>query len=190
MDCDSEISKIAFLFLAFGIIFGGYIANILPCQLQKFLKNNIYAHHVIGILIFFIFIMMEGGWEFTNKYDDLVTDWSNGNVLTSLIYALILHIVFVLTSKIKNKMSIILYSSLFILYFIHTTRLNKLLKNEINEKDNKKIINIEKIILVLQLILLIFAVSDYYIYQMGEYKENFSNFKFLLGDIDCDNINT
>ena len=86
MNFDTEISKMAFIFLSIGIIFSGYVANMIPCQLQKIMKDNIYAHHIVGILIFFIFIMLEGGWELTNKYDDIQTNWSNGNVVSSLIY--------------------------------------------------------------------------------------------------------
>ena len=190
MNFNSDISKIGFLFLALGIVFGGYIANIVPCQLQKFLKNNIYSHHLIGVLIFFIFIMMEGGWEFSDKYKDIETNWLNGNAISSLYYALILHIVFVLTSKMKLNMSILFYSSLFILYLIHTTRLNKLIKNELSEENNINLIKLEKLIIILQLILIIYAVYEYYIYQLDEYKDKFRLFKFLIGDVKCDNINT
>ena len=189
MNFSNEVSKLGFLFLAAGIIYGGYVTNIIPCQLQKFLKNNIYSHHVVGVLIFFMFIMMEGGWDINDEYKDLETDWFNSDPISSLIYAILLHSIFVLTSKMKYKMSIILYILLFVLYFINSFRLNNLLKEKIDNKKNQYIINIEKMIVISIIILCIFGISDYYIYQLGEYKDKFSNLKFLIGDVKCDHVN-
>ena len=188
MNFDTEISKMAFIFLSIGIIFSGYVANMIPCQLQKIMKNNIYAHHIVGILIFFIFIMLEGGWELTNKYEDIETNWSNGNVVSSLLYGIILHIIFVLTSKMKYNMSAILYLALFILYFIHTYRLNLLLKNEITGDINNYIIDIQKIIIVFIVIITIIGITDYYMYQKKELRDNFSYLKFILGNTKCSSV--
>ena len=96
-------SVISFLFLKFAVIAGGYVTQVIPCQTQRILKHNIFSKHIIGFLLSFAFIMLEGGWGFNkeleNSHPD--NDWSNGNALESMIFAVILYVVFLLTAKMK-----------------------------------------------------------------------------------------
>ena len=63
----TNISKISFIFIAFLVIAGGYTTQIFSCSTQRFLSNNIYGKHLIGIGLIFVFIMLEGGWDFDKK---------------------------------------------------------------------------------------------------------------------------
>ena len=88
MDLGRSISQVAFIFLIFVVISGGYVSNILSCQMQNMLKYNLYARHVIGVIMVFVFIMLEGGWDFDKQREnEASTDWSSGNTMNTLIYA-------------------------------------------------------------------------------------------------------
>ena len=76
----NNISKISFLFVAFLIIAGGYATQIFSCSTQRYLSNDIYGKHIIGFGLIFMFIMLEGGWNFDKEdRDKYPVDWSNGN---------------------------------------------------------------------------------------------------------------
>ena len=85
---DLDYAKIGFLFLVFAIISGGYVTQVLSCQIQRFLSNSLLGKHIIGFLLAFVFIMMEGGWSFDQETQKKApVDWSNGNVLDSMVFA-------------------------------------------------------------------------------------------------------
>ena len=46
------------------VIASRYVTEVLPCQVQNYLQDGIVGKHVIGWLICFLFIMLEGGWSF------------------------------------------------------------------------------------------------------------------------------
>ena len=82
--------------------------------MKYILKNNIYSKHVIGIILIFTFIMMEGGWDFDIKEQNRApNDWSRGNTLHSLVFAVIGYCIFILTSKMKWQYNVFLYGLLF-----------------------------------------------------------------------------
>lgn len=56
-----QIQKLAFIIVCFIIISGNSVTHLLSCQTQNFLKHNLYIQHIIGFLLIFIFIMLEGG---------------------------------------------------------------------------------------------------------------------------------
>ena len=86
------------------------------------LKYNLYARHVIGVIMVFVFIMLEGGWNFNKEdRDKYPVDWSNGNCFDSFIYAGILYFIFLLSSKMRISWNIAFFSLLFILYITQNT---------------------------------------------------------------------
>ena len=100
MNIVSQIPKIAFLFVIFAVIAGGYATNVLSCQMQEWLETSILSRHIIGIILFFFFIMLEGGWDFDQeRLNEAPVNWSAGNAIHSMIYAIIIYIVFVLTAR-------------------------------------------------------------------------------------------
>ena len=98
----THASKIGFLFISWMVVASGYVTQVLPCQTQNYLQNGTLGKHLIGWLICFLFIMLEGGWSFNmdeqNKSD---VDWSNGNVKDTLIFGGGLYLAFLLTAKMK-----------------------------------------------------------------------------------------
>jgi hypothetical protein len=183
---NTSLSRFGFLFLIFAVVSSGYVTEILSCQMRKTLETSIYFRHFIGVLIFFVFIMLEGGWSFNNKVNEMFSNnWSSGNVLDTIIIAVILYIIFLLSAKSQFKYNIIFFGLVFILYFINTQRDYWHQRNIISEKSNKYTLYIEYIILFLSILFLIIGFIDYVIYQKKEYKNKFNWLIFLLGSHNC-----
>jgi hypothetical protein len=185
----SNISKISFLFVAFLIIAGGYANQIFSCSTQRYLQNNIYGKHIIGFGLIFMFIMLEGGWNFDNEdREKHPVDWSNGNCFDSLIYAGILYFIFLLSSKMKIYWNITFFSLLFILYVANTQRLYYYNRQQIDEKTNEHVLNGEKVILYSLPVVLFVGLLQYYLYKKDQLGKDFQLYLFFLGNAKCRDI--
>ena len=67
MNISKNISKLAFLFIVFAVVAGGSVTHVLSCQFQSILETSFVIKHVFGVLLIFLFIMLEGGWDFSKK---------------------------------------------------------------------------------------------------------------------------
>lgn len=186
---NSSLSRFGFLFLIFAVISSGYVTEILSCQMRKVLETSIYFRHFIGVLIFFVFIMLEGGWSFNNKVDELFSNnWSSGNVIDTLIIAFFLYIIFLLSAKSQFKYNIIFFGLVFLLYLMNTQRCYWYQRKLISDESNNNTLNIEYIILIISIIFLIVGFIDYVKYQKKEYKNKFNWIIFLLGSHNCNSL--
>jgi hypothetical protein len=183
---NSLVSKLSFLFITYIIISGSYIDHMLPCGIQSFFKNNMYSKHIIGLLSSFIFIMLEGGWSFDMKEQEKHSvDWSNGNAFDSLIFGFGLYSIFLLTANMKLIPNLIFYTLLFIAYVLNTQRLYWKNRNNISEKNDELILNTNKILLFLSVIVLIYGIFDYYLYKKIQFKKDFNIFKMIITNKVC-----
>ena len=183
---NTSLSRFGFFFLIFAVISSGYVTEILSCQMKKVLETSIYFRHLIGILIFFVFIMLEGGWSFNPKVDEMFSNnWSSGNVLDTIIIAIVLYMIFLLTAKSQFKYNIIFFGLVFILYFINTQRDYWFQRKIISTQSNKYTLYIEYLIFFTSIIFLIIGFIDYVKYQKKEYKNKFNWITFLLGTRKC-----
>ena len=157
MELGRSISQVAFIFLIFVVISGGYVSNILSCQMQNMLKYNLYARHVIGVIMVFVFIMLEGGWDFDKQREnEASTDWSSGNTINTLIYAFMIYLLFLISSKSRLVPNLLFFSLVFVLYFVNTYRAYIHDRKEIDDKLNNEILNFEYILLVFAFIVLVY----------------------------------
>lgn len=183
---EKSSSKIGFLFISFIVISSGVVSQILSCQTQRYLENSTLGKHLIGWLIFFLFIMLEGGWSFDmdtqNKKD---SDWSNGNAFDSLIYGFILYSFFLLSSKMQLVSNSCFFILLFFVYLLNTQRLYWKNRDMITHKENVLFMNITKIFIVLSCIVFIYGFNDYYRYQMRSYGNKFTLFNFIFSGKKC-----
>ena len=181
-----RISRISFIFVSLVIIAGGYTTQLLSCSTQKILETNIYAKHLIGIFLIFMFIMLEGGWEFNADLSNpTVNNWSNGNCLSSMVYAICIYLIFLMSSKMRFNYTITFFVLLFILYITNTQRLYYRNRNKLDNEYNHKIINIETIIFWLLPFVLIMGVIDYYFYKKKEMGKKFNLLTFMIGCTKC-----
>jgi len=186
----AHASKIGFLFISFMVVASGYVTQVLPCQTQYYLQESMLGKHVIGWLICFLFIMLEGGWSFNmDEQNKAGVDWSNGNVLDSLIFGGMLYSILLLTSKMKLMPNIILYSLLFSIYLINTQRLYWESRELITKEQNELMINIIKMNLGLSILIFIYGFIDYIIYEKKSYGKQFSIVRFLFSSKKCASLN-
>lgn len=182
----NNISKISFMFIAFLVIAGGYTTQIFSCSTQRFLSTNIYGKHFIGIGLIFVFIMLEGGWDFDKKEQDKHdVDWTNGNCIDSMGYAFGIYFVFLLTSKMRLGWNSLFFGILFILYFVNTQRLYYFNRNRINKVNNQQLIDGEKKVLYTLPFILLVGITDYYLYKKAQLGKEFKLSLFFLGNAVC-----
>ena len=183
---EDNVSKLAFLFLAYSVVTGGYITKILSCQLQHALVYNQYLKHVVGFLLIFVFIMLEGGWDFDEQENlKAPVNWSNGNSFHSLIYSIGLYLLFVLSSKMQLIPNIMFLSTLLILYIIHTQRKYWSNRQRIEKSLEETIQIIEKTLIGGSGILFLYGIYDYIRYQRKQYGSAFRWTIFFLGKPNC-----
>lgn len=186
---EKHTSKIAFLFISFIVVASGYVTQVLPCQTQKFLENNVMAKHVIGVLISFLFIMLEGGWSFDMETQDKEpVDWSNGNVIDSMIFGLALYVIFLLSAKMKLIPNLLLYVILFGVYLVNTQRLYWKNREMITQQENDLYLKHIHFALITSVGIFLYGIIDYLIYQKSQYKQNFSLITFILGNNKCSSL--
>ena len=183
---EDNVSKIAFLFLAYSVVTGGYITKILSCQLQHALLYNQYLKHIVGFLLIFVFIMLEGGWDFDEQENlKAPVNWSNGNSFHSLVYSIVLYLLFVLSSKMQLIPNILFLCSLLILYIIHTQRKYWSNRQRIEKSLEETIQIIEKTLIGGSGLLFLYGIYDYIRYQRKQYGSAFRWTIFFLGKPNC-----
>ncbi len=182
---NSEIfSRIAFIFIVFVILSGGFVSDLLSCQMREFLTNSLYFRHIVAILLIFVFIMLEGGWD-TDLFQESNTNWSCGNVKTTILFAVLIYMLFLISSKSQLIPNLIFYGLIFLLYCINTQRNYDLKNQKISTETNTKILNGEYIMFGVAVCVLIYGFVDYAIYQNKEHKSDFSWKTFILGTAKC-----
>jgi uncharacterized membrane protein len=190
LDFTNNVSRFAFIFLIYAIITSGYIAEILSCQMRSFIQNYWYARHILAIILVFAFIMFEGGWDFNKERENKESNnWESGNTLHSLLIAVIIYFVFLISSKSRLSYNIVFFSLLFILYVTNTYREYWIRREDKNNKNiniNNNILFIEQIISIFAVIVLVFGFIEYYLYQKKEHPGDFNHFKFIVGTTNCD----
>jgi hypothetical protein len=183
-----NISKLLFLFIVFIVIAGGSITHVLSCQFQTLIHNSATVKHIFGIILIFLFIMLEGGWDFDrNENKKVLNDWTNGNTVHTMIYSIMIYMIFLVSSKSQLIPNMLFYSLLFILYFIHSYRHYLLNRNRLSKKFNNNLIILEKILLLISLVILLYGLIDYYIYKKHNLNEKFNLWQFFMYTKSCAN---
>lgn len=189
MDIGRSISQVAFIFLIFVVVSSGYVSDVLSCQMQNMLKNNLYARHIIGVIMIFVFIMLEGGWDYNKeRQDKAATDWSSGNTVNTLGYAFGIYALFLISSKSQLVPNLIFFSLVFIIYFVNTYRAYVYERKEISDKTNQQILHIEYGLLSIAALVLIYGFGDYVMYQKKMRGAGFKWVKFFAGVVECDSV--
>ena len=180
---------LALLFISFVIITGGFVIQVLPCQTQYYLQNSIYGKHIVGILLCFLFIMLEGGLSFNmDEQNQHSVDYTNANAFSSLFFGFLLYVIFLLTAKMKLIPNAILFTLLFITYLLNTQRLYWINRDLINTNQNLYIQNLILILIAVAIFTFFYGLIDYFIYQVKDKGKKFNLFLFILGGSNCKGI--
>jgi hypothetical protein len=177
-------SRMGFIFIIFVIVSGGYISEILSCQMRYVFETNPYFRHFVGILMFFVFIMCEGGWSFNKEEDEKsANSWSSGNVLHTAAFAFGLYTIFLISSKSKFIYNILFFVLILIIYLVNTQRSYYEDRDSISEDTNNNLLLFENYTAVVAFIVLVFGFVDYFIYQSRTHSGDFSLSQFILGSL-------
>jgi hypothetical protein len=183
------LPRLAFLFLLFTVITSGFITELLSCQIRYVLTTNIYARHVLAILMIFIFIMGLGGWSIDSKLDEMVAnDWTSGNVIETIIISISIYITFLISSKSQLVPNLIFFGLLLLLYLINTQRNFWKARNMISENTDAFMLYSTYILGGLSIITLFYGFINYINYQKIQYGNKFSWFYFILGGQKCSSL--
>jgi hypothetical protein len=189
MEFDLFLSRFAFVFVIYAVITSGYIQEVLSCQMRSFLENMYLPRHFFGVLLVFMFIMMEGGWSFdTEDNDKEPNDWSSGNVIDTMIMSVGIYGIFLISSKSQLIPNAIFFGSMFVLYLINTQRKYWHARKKITDETNEKVFNFEVGLFLLSIATLAYGFLDYVMYQKSEYKDKFSWYVFLAGSKKCQSL--
>ncbi len=184
-----NFSRIGFVFLIFVIVSSGYVSEILSCQMRYVFETNPYFRHFIGILMFFVFIMCEGGWSFNKEEDEKSSNsWSSGNVIHTAMFAFGLYCIFLISSKSRFIYNILFFALILIVYLVNTQRSYYYVRESISDDTNTKLLLFENFTTIVAFIVLIFGFGDYFVYQLKNYGENFSLSQFILGAHKCKSV--
>lgn len=166
------------IFLLILLVCSNFLESTLSCQFRKLLLNNMIAKNIIIFLTLF----------FTLNYTSI-----KRHPIDNLKIALIIFLFFILFNKTDIYFTLINFILLIVIIFI-----NQLIKYEkyILEKENIEIIStkIENMIKIrnyfiyLLLFLIIIGFLLYFKKQYNDHKKNFNFLTFLLGKVNCDNL--
>tara|TARA_B110000881_G_scaffold65562_1_gene56763 strand:- start:606 stop:1355 length:750 start_codon:yes stop_codon:yes gene_type:complete len=182
----SNISKVSYMLIVILVISAGYATPLFSCSMQRALTGNIYAKHLVGIAILFVFIMQVGGWSFDDKDSDKhPPDWTNGNCIDTMLYSIAIYIIFVLSSKARIGWNVAFLSLLFVLYVVNTQRSYYYIRERISEDTNDKVFAIEKVMFYALPLVLSIGVGDYYMYKKKTLGKAFNLREFIIGTASC-----
>lgn len=168
----SSISNIAvLLFVFYMLIAVNFLPDLIGCQFKQVLHSSMIAKHTLGLVLLFF----------------LVTIGNQKNIDQHIIYniflTIIVYIWFIITTRSPFILAIIIIILLIILYILNKKK--ERLLNDKNFKKIKYIENIQKIILLIAIILSFIGFIIYIIERKLEHGDNFSYFKFIIGQKDC-----
>lgn len=132
VNLEEKIAPIYSIFILFLIIASNYIGELFPCRVQSLLDTNIYLKHFIAFLTLLFFVVL------TDPYQE----YRFSKIFTDSIKLYILFLLFINTNRNFFVISLIIAGILYICALIKKDYITKkeLLKNENNEKDEKKVI--------------------------------------------------
>ena len=161
------------LFILYLLIFVGYLEKLISCNLDKFISDNIYLKHLIGLFcLIFLVILVEAKQKYTEEY----------MFFKNLFWAVIMYIIFILSNKldfVSFWVFIILLCITFILRH-YTESLDDVIFKEKKEYLNKIIIYLE----IINVIILIITIIYYDIIKSRKIK-NFNMFSYIFNEVKC-----
>lgn len=183
------LSRFAFIFLIYVVVTSGYINEILSCQMRRFLRDSQIFRHILGVVMVFVFIMLEGGWSFNKALDDQAdNNWESGHVFHTAVMAVGIYGVFLMSSKSRLTPNLIFFTLVLALYFVNTYRNYLNTRGKITPEENARILTASKGLFIVCLGVLLYGFVDYTQYQRKNYGTQFNWHTFILGTTRCKNV--
>lgn len=179
---DSFTNKIVINIVSSTILFlcvssSSFTSLSLGCQVQKLLKESVYANHALGVICLFFFVTIVTPLNYTRN-GKLIKE----NTKSMIKRTLIIYTLYILISKTNWKISIFILFGLIGIYFL------SLINRDLYDEKNKKLLKAQNYLANLLLVVLIIGFSMYFNRKYKEYsntEEGFRIIKFLLGTGKC-----
>ena len=165
---DLELNKS--LFLLFLVVCGNYIGELLGCQTQKLLSENMYMKHIVLLCLIFFTI---------NLVDD-----QKRHPIEVFKNTLLLWFFYLVITKMNIQFTIVV---LFLLFSLYVFDEYQSYLDESNEEYNKEDYEQNKIYLQYLIIgIALVGFLMYFMKQKRDHSKNFDPIKFILGSSKCD----
>ena len=161
------VKGVLLIFLAMS---GNFLAELLGCQTQKLLSENMWAKH--AVLLFSIYFAM-GLVQDLNPYRNIAE--------TILIWLL-----FLLFTKTTTLFSVLIFLALIIFYIFQNFTNYYEKEGLISDKLVKYLIKIRQVLLINIIMLIIIGFVLYSRKQFLEHRDNFSILQLIFGTLKCD----
>lgn len=163
------------LFLLYLIILGNYAGELLGCRVQEIFAEIAIAKHMVGFFTLYYFINLNS---------------KNSDPINTLSKTTIMYVLFIISRKIPIHYIIISLISMFIIKFLDDYK--NFYYNKPKDEHKYKIINkIQISLCILIACLFIIGFIRYTLFEMKEYKKNWSWYQHIIGkdrDIGCKSL--
>lgn len=163
------------LLILYLIISANFLAQTFGCKTQYVLTKNMYVKHIVGFLTLLYFV---NSVNMDKTMDEFL-------FFKNFFKTLMLYVVFILTTRMNNKIFVILMGLLMI---------NFILSQYVSTLDTKHFAaklqtydTISKVISKLAIVFLIIGVLLYIKEKKMEYKSKFNYLTFIVGKTKCNN---
>jgi hypothetical protein len=182
---DTIVNSLAILFLYSAMSFSG---NLLSCDIQDALTNNIFVKHFIGFcLLLYLIVIIDPKPFITYKVDEWVTP-------KLLVVTLIIYSLFLLAGRMKANYAIFVIGIALVYILLDVEKQNK--TGVVKEgqvitlqqlTDQKTLISfVQQILWYFMCLMIILGVGAYYLKQRADHPTDFSYVKFLFGTPKCE----
>lgn len=161
------VKGVLLIFLAMS---GNFFAELLGCQTQKLLTENMWVKH--AVLLFSIYFAM-GVVQDLNPY-------------RNILEAILIWFMFLLFTKTTSLFSILIFLNLVILYIFQNFTKYYKEKGSISDKLMRRLTKIRDVLLINIIILIITGFILYSKKQFVQHRDTFSIFKLVFGTLKCD----
>ena len=160
----------ASIFIMYLIIAGSFLGGLLGCRTQQLITTNMAVKHLLGLMTMFFFIVM---LDSNSKVDT--------NPANLLIYAFILYMIFVVTTRMDHKWWVAFIVSLFFIYVLQAYKDHRDTDDEERERYKKYQMNL----IYVSAFIVIMGFLIYLGKKKAEYKDQFEFGTFLFGSPQC-----
>lgn len=169
-----SVSNVSLAIMAFYlVVFCNFTAETLGCNLQYILRTNIYAKHIVSIVLMLFLVI------FVNPKE------ADKDIIVKIGLSIVVYFWFLITCRCPLFIMIIVLILLMVIYIINATK-----SRYENENNNVKASQVDRLQKIIAIIAFVFSIIGFLMYlfeKYYEYGDEFSIVKFITGDVLCRN---
>lgn len=164
--------QVPILFFMMLNLLSNYSGELLSCDVQKVFDTNMYAKHVLGVLLMIFFNIMN---------DPVNAD----NIGRSIGEAMALYLWFVLLTRTHIWVAVAIIGVVFSIYVIDTRRKRAERESASQAEETARLALASVVLKWIALGMTIVGTAHYMFLKKQEYRSEFSILRFFLGTTKC-----